>query len=241
LIASDFLTDRERSFFMDYEFEHEQTVLGMRRFKPPILDNFQIYNAAFQKLRLGRTRHFLMGYYSFIRSLLAPGTWSGFEQVQLLPHEKEKGRRPGYGAYNKSTRISGFEGAHPTWPVARLTRQIFAFDEPAGGSVWIGRGIPRHWLRHGQPVQAKGIPTRYGKLNLTFIYNTKDRTLNVRVEPLQRRTFPELLIGARDPEGDRAVSVASQPPGKECHLDVQRELVSVTNVSEPISLVIQFK
>ncbi len=240
-IATDFLTDRERSFFFNYEFEHEQTVLGVRRFLPPILDNFQIYNAAYQKLRTGRIRHFLMEYYGFISFMMSPGTWNGFEQTQLLPRGEEKGRRTGHGAYNESTRLCGFEGAHATWPVARLTRQIFAFDEPGGEVVWVGRGIPRHWLRHGQPVQAKGIPTRYGKLNLSFVYDPKDRTLNVRVDPLQRRTVPKLLIGARDPEDGRAVAVTSQPPGKACQLDVQRELVSATNVTEPISLVIQFE
>ncbi len=240
-MGTDFLTDRERSFFFDYEFEHEQTVLGVRRYVPRNLDDFQIYNAAYQKLRMGRIRHFLMEYYGFIDFMMSPGTWTGFEQTQLLPRGEEKGRRTGHGVYDESTRMCGFEGAHATWPVARLTRQIFAFDEPGGEVVWVGRGIPRHWLRPGQPVEAKGIPTRYGKLDLSFVYNAKDRTLNVRVDPLQGRTVPKLLIGARDPENGRAVAVTSQPSGKECHLDVQRELVSVTNVSEPISLVIQFE
>ena len=78
-----------------------------------------------------------MEYYGFINFMLAPGTWNGFEQTQLLPIGEEKGRRTGHGAYSKSTRLCGFEGAHATWPIARLTRQIFAFDEPGGGSVWI--------------------------------------------------------------------------------------------------------
>ena len=118
--------------------------------------------------------------------------------------------------------MCGFEGAHATWPVPRLTRQIFAFDEPGGGSVWIGRGIPRHWLRQGQPVQAKGIPTRYGKLDLRFVYNPKDRMLNVRIDPLQGRTVPKLLIGARDPDGGRAMAVTCQPKDKACRADVRQ-------------------
>ncbi len=50
----------------------------------------------------------------------------------------------------------GYEGAHMTWPIVRLTRQIFSFDEPKGGAVWVGRGIPRHWLTSGGPVGASG-------------------------------------------------------------------------------------
>ena len=54
LVGTDFLTDAERRCIFDYEFNHEQTVLGVRRFVPTILDNYLCYNSAYQKLR---TRH----------------------------------------------------------------------------------------------------------------------------------------------------------------------------------------
>lgn len=240
-IGTDFLTDQERAFFLDYEFDHEQTVLGVRRYIPRTLDNFQIYNSAFQKLRLGRARDFLMEYFGHICFQMSPGMWSGFEQTQLQAVGEEPGRRTGTGQYFEHARLSGWEGAHATWPIPRLTRQIFAFDEPGGAAVWIGRGIPRHWHVDGQTVSAEAIPTRYGKLDLRFRYDSDVRTLHVRVDPIERRVIPELLIGCRDPESGRAVSARCEPLATECRLDSQRQLVAVSDVREPVSVSIQFQ
>jgi hypothetical protein len=241
LVGTDFLTDAERRCIFDYEFNHEQTVLGVRRFVPAILDNFQCYNSAYQKLRLGMVREYLMEYYGTIQALLGPGLWSGFEQVQLVSRDEEKGRRNGHGEYRKGPRLFGYEGAHATWPIVRLTKQIFAFDEPNGEAVWVGRGIPRHWLTSGRPVQALGLPTRYGKLNIRYVYGANARLLTVEIDPLERRMIPELRIGARDPEGGSLRSVRCGPPYVGCKGDAQRELVIVTRVDKPVCLQISFE
>jgi hypothetical protein len=241
LVGTDFLADAERRCIFDYEFNHEQTVLGVRRFVPTILDNFLCYNAAFQKLRLGMVREYLMEYYGTIQALLGPGLWSGFEQAQVVPTDGEKGRRNGYGKYLEGPRLFGFEGAHMTWPIPRLTKQIFAFDEPNGEAVWVGRGIPRHWLTSGRAVQALRLPTRYGKLNVAYFYRADTRLLMVEIEPLERRVFPELRIGARDPEGGSLRTVRCDPSDVRCVADVQRELVIVNKVQRPISLQIRFE
>ena len=170
-----------------------------------------------------------------------PGMWSGFEQTQLQPTGEEKGRRTGTGMYFEHARLSGWEGSHATWPIPRPTRQIFAFDEPGGGAVWIGRGIPRHWLKEGRPVSAEGVPTRFGKLDLHFHYDSEARTLHVRVDPLGRRPIPELLVGCRDPEAGRAVAARCAPAGSNCRLDNQRQLVTVSDVREPVTLSIRFQ
>jgi hypothetical protein len=241
LVGTDFLTDAERGCIFDYEFNHEQTVLGVRRFVPTILDDFQSYNSAYQKLRLGMVREYLMEYYGTIQALLAPGIWSGFEQVQVVPTDGEKGRRNGYGEYLEGPRLFGFEGAHPTWPIVRLTKQIFAFDEPNGEAVWVGRGIPRHWLTRGRAARALGLPTRYGKLNISYVYQPTTRVLTVEIDPLERRMIPELRIGARDPEGGSLRTVRCDPPYVACKGDAQHELVIVNRVEKPISLQISFE
>jgi hypothetical protein len=241
LAGSDFVTDAERRCIFDFEFNHDQTVLGVRRYVPTILDNFQCYNSAFQKLRLGMVREYLMEYYGTIQALLAPGLWSGFEQVQVVPTDGEKGRRNGYGKYLEGPRLFGFEGAHMTWPIPRLTKQIFAFDEPNGEAVWIGRGIPRHWLTSGRAVEARRLPIRYGKLNIRYVYRPDTRLLTVEIDPLERRMIPELRIGARDPEGGSLRTVRCNPPEVRCKGDAQRELVIVNKVQRPILLQISFE
>jgi hypothetical protein len=241
LVSTDFLTDEERRGIFDYEFNHEQTVLGVRRFDPAILDNFESYSSAYQKLRLGMVREYLMEYYGNIQALLGPGLWSGFEQVQVVPMDGERGRRNGYADYKKGPRYFGLEGAHATWPTARLTKQIFAFDEPNGEAVWVGRGIPRHWLTSGRVVQALGLPTRYGKLNIRYVYRSEGRVLTVTIDPVERRRIPELRIGARDPEGGALRSVRCDPPYGQFKPDGQQELVVVKGVDGPISLQISYE
>ena len=240
LAGSDFLTDEERRFIFDYEFNHEQTVLGVRRFLPAILDNFQCYSSSFQKLRLGMVREYLMEHYGNIQGLVAPGMWSGFEQAQVVPFDGEKGRETGYLHYLKGPRIYGYEGAHMTWPIVRLTRQIFAFDEPKGGAVWVGRGIPRHWLASGKPVGAHRLPTRYGKLNVQYAYQPAKRALAVEISPLEKRMIPELRIGARDPESGHIRSVQCSPDNTSCKVDRRQDLVMVTKIDRPITLQINF-
>ncbi len=240
LAGSDLLTDEERRCIFDFEFNHDQTVLGVRRYLAPRLDNFQCHNSAFQKLRLGMVREYLMEYYGTIQALLGPGLWSGFEQTQLIPLEGERGRRNGYGKYIEGPRLFGHEGAHPTWPIVRLTKQIFAFDEPNGDAVWIGRGIPRHWLASGRPVSASRLPTRYGKLDIRYVYRADVGLLTVEIDPLERRFIPELRIGARDPEGGSLQLAHCRESSIGCRVDKEKELIIVTGVDRPIFLEIGF-
>ncbi len=240
LVGTDFLTDEERRFIFDYEFNHEQTVLGVRRFLPPILDNFQCYSSSFQKLRLGMIRKYLMMHYGNIQALVAPGMWSGFEQAQVVPADGEKGRETGSRKYLKGPRIYGYEGAHMTWPIVRLTRQIFTFDEPSGGAVWVGRGIPLHWLTSSGPVGAEGLPTRYGKIDVRFKYRATARSLQVEINPLEKRMIPQLRVGARDPEHGRIHSVTCSLPGIRCDVHNKQELIVVHRVNRPVTLQIKF-
>jgi hypothetical protein len=70
-------------------------------------------------------------------------------------HGREKGRRNGNGKYLLGPAMYSHEGAHATWPIARMTKQIFVFDEPDRKAVWVGRGIPRHWSPASRPCRSK--------------------------------------------------------------------------------------
>jgi hypothetical protein len=186
---------------------------------------------------------FLFDYeYAYMHYMLSPGLWSGFEQVQVVPRSGDPGRLTGAGTYLPSPRLYGFEGAHATWPVLRLTKQIFVFDEPGGEAVWVGRGIPRHWLSAGRPVEAKRVPTRYGEIDLRYQYDADAGTLRVRLNPRRRRPIPQLHVGVRDPFGGQPVSVEALPsPGREAILDRDRALLTLRGVDQPITLTVHFR
>ena len=243
LIGSGYLNDAEVRALFDYESKHEQTVLGVRRYVPRVLDNFQTNEAAHQKLRLGLVREFLMEYYGYIHLMLAPGMWSGFEQVQVVPLPGDRGRYTGPSAKLMPVpRLSGWEGAHATWPVATMTKQIFAFDEPGGGAVWLAAGVPRHWLQDGQRVAASRIPTRYGRIDLGIRYQPEARTLRMDIQPEPGRTLPEIRYRARDPQGGRAVwaDVVDAADRTE-RVEPMDDLFVVENVRTASSLTVHFQ
>jgi hypothetical protein len=252
LAEAGLLNEEELRALFEYESNHERTVLGKKRFVPERLDDFRTYHAGVQKLRLGMVREYLMHYYAFLNYILILDLWIGLEQSALIPDEGRRGRDAGLqkarvlfeeGAdFITGTRIKGWDGIHPLRPVLTETKQMFAFDEPGGGAVWIGRAIPRHWFTSGEEVGAEGLTTRYGKLDLSMHYESEKRVLDIMIQPEEERIFPELRIGVRDPEGGKASAVDIVGSLKTKHsLNKDQNLVYVQNVHGLLHLRVKFE
>jgi hypothetical protein len=246
LAEAGLLNEEELRAFFEYQSNHERTILGMKRYMPGILDDFRTYHAGVQKLRLGMVREYLMHYYAFLNYVIVPDMWIGLEQSIVIPKKALPGRKIGGKFYNAEdfiagTGIQGWDGIHPLRPVPSETKWIFAFDEPDGSAVWIGRAIPNHWLSSGQKVGALGLTTRYGMLDLSMHYQSNKRLLDVVITPKEERLIPELRIGVRDPEGRTASTVQFVGSPKIKHrLDKEQDLVYVYDVKEQIHLRVKF-
>ena len=250
LAESRLLNEAELRALFKYESDHDQTVLGMKRYVPERLDDFRTYHAGVQKLRIGMVREYMMHYYAYLNYIIVPDTWIGLEQSILIPRKGHHGRDAGDptdkrffkgGDFIVGTAIQGWDGIHGLRPVSTETKQMFAFDEPGGGAVWIGRAIPNHWFTSGQEVGAEGLTTRYGKLDLSMHYDSDNRALDIKVTPEKGKIFPELRVGVRDPEGGKAskVGFVGSPEIKH-RLDKEQDLVYVCDVKERIHLRVKF-
>lgn len=93
---------------------------------------------------------------------------------------------------------------------AASTRQwALCFEEPESRTLWLGKATPRDWLAPGEaPLQARGLTTRYGRLDLRYVARL-DPHGTYRV--LVNLTLPH-TITSRPPTGGIRVRIRAPPP-----------------------------
>ena len=123
-----------------------------------------------------------------------------------------------------------------------MTAQIFAFDEPGGGAVWLAASVPRHWLHDGHRVTARRVPTRYGRVDLVMQYEADTRTLHAEITPQPSRAIPEIHFRARDPEGGRTTSAeCTRAGGTPTIVKPDGDLFLIDDVRTPLRLEVLFE
>ena len=60
---------------------------------------------------------------------------------------------------------------------------LLAWEDTAerGGTLWLGKGLPRVWLSAGETVSAQGMPTRGGRIGLEIVSGADSYAVNVTV------------------------------------------------------------
>ncbi|MGH7997395.1 MAG: hypothetical protein ACREFX_13700, partial [Opitutaceae bacterium] len=205
MMATDFLTDAEMRGFYRYQADHDATVLGVRRWRPDILDDFVSFDCAFQRARLGLSRAYLMKFFAYLQGLSGNGTWTAFEEADVAPRGGWRGR----DCYRFATFgfLNGFDGQHATSAIPEMAKDIFAVDNPGGGSVTLAGAVSLNWLATGRPVVARDLGSRYGSIDLSLRYDPKARAITVTITAAPGRTIPEARVRLRDPRGGRLASV----------------------------------
>jgi len=240
LIGSGFLTDEEVRSLLEYERRYDKTVLGIRRFVDSRLDDFQSHSCEFQKLRLGMVREYLMKYYAYLHYILMSGS-VGIEQVGVVPDAcGYPGRRIHAQESLMTSHFEGLDGAHATWPVCSMTRWLFVFDDPNEDALWIARGIPTHWLEEGKTLSAKGLTSKFGKIDYQAEYGSKKLTIEVSIE--EHRSIPLAHIGIRVPGGGKAVSVMVDTPDEvNIVLDSENSIVTIKDVAQTLRFTVAYE
>lgn len=238
-MATQFLTDEEIEALYNYQSRNDGTVLGVRRWRQGILDDFVSFDCDFQRIRIGRSREYIMKYFAFVRTNCGDGTWSGFEQCQVLPEgDGVKGRQRIRGDEGI---LNGWEGQHPTVAVAKLAKEFFAFDEPGGGAVWLAGGVSKNWLITGKDIHAGNLPTRYGPLDLSMRYNDYERSLKILITPKTERVIPQIRISVRDPRGLLPVSAECKDKKQSCMLNSDKSQVILGSTNKPVEITIKYR
>lgn len=234
MFAHSFATDEETAAFLDFQAKNDQPILGVRRWRPDVIDDFVSFETDYQRLRLDRVREFQMKYFAYLQLLTAVGTWTGYEEVLAGPFPGTNALAP-YGSCFPA--MTGFEGLHATIVTPMLTKQMFCFDEPTADAIWLAAGVSTHWLKDGQPLTAKRMGSRYGLINLTLTWKAANKTLTAGIVPQPGRTMAEIRLRLRAP-GGKTLKSATLADGTQC--EIQGDLVILHNLTKPTTVIADF-
>ena len=234
MFAHSFATDEETAAFLDFQAQNDQTILGVRRWRSNVIDDFVAFEIDYQRLRLDRVREFQMKYFAYLQELTAVGTWTGYEEVLAGPFPGANTLAPYGGSFPAMT---GYEGLHATIVTPMLTKQIFCFDEPTADAIWLAAGVSTNWLKNGQPLAAKRLGSRYGLVDLTLTWKAAARTLTAEIVPQPGRTMAEVRLRLRAP-GMKALKSATLADGTKC--EIKGDLAILRNLTRPTTVLAEF-
>ena len=108
------------------------------------------FGMAFALLQNDMIERFLLHFYAVSAHAHTRGTWVTPESVDLA--DRDAGSAP-YAS----------TGVHM---VPTYLKWMLCFEEPETRTLWLGKAVPRDWLRAGEtPIVATGVTTRYGRLS----------------------------------------------------------------------------
>jgi hypothetical protein len=86
-------------------------------------------------------------------------------------------------------------------------RLMFAAE--LGGKLWLGRGLPRYWLKDGETVGIRDAWTHFGKVSYEIHSEAAKGRITMLLEAPERNAAREMVVRFRHPEGKavRAVTV----------------------------------
>ena len=236
MFAHSFASDDETNTFLDYQAANDQTILGVRRWRPDVLDDFVAFETDYQRLRLDRVREFQMKFFAYLQTVTAVGTWTGYEEAWLFPPNEELNARAPYG--NKDGVLTTFEGLHATIVTPMLTKQMYCFDEPTADAIWLAAGVSTHWLKDGKPLAAKRLGSRFGLVDLTLTWREADQSLTTVIVPQPGRTMTEVRLRLRAP-GGKPLKSAVLADGSAC--EIKGDLAILRGITQTTTVTATFE
>lgn len=110
------------------------------------------YGTAFGLLQHDMVERFLLHFFAMAAHTYTRGTWT-------TPEACSPDRDVASTAYVAAGVV--------TAPV--YLKWALVYEEPENRTLWVGKAVPRDWLGPGEePLVAAGVPTRYGKISMTF-------------------------------------------------------------------------
>lgn len=236
MFAHSFASDEETAAFLNFQAANDQTILGVRRYKPEILDDFVAFETDYQRLRLDRVREFQMKYFAYLQALTAPGVWAGYEETWYCPSEGANARAV-MPDMARGMEMNGYEGLHATIVTPMLTKQMFCFDEPGQDAVWLAAGISAHWLKDGKALTASRMGSRYGLIDFSMTWRESDKTLTSQIVPQYGRSLTEVRLRLRPPTG-KPLKTATLADGTAC--EIKGDLAILRNLTKPTTITAKF-
>jgi hypothetical protein len=90
--------------------------------------------------------------------------------------------------------------------VPMVTRWLLVFEDPESDTLWLGKGLPREWLRAGQSVGVANAPTRWGRVGYRLVSRLDEGVVEATLDlPMHGAALTQLRL--RVPGGARIRSV----------------------------------
>jgi len=113
-------------------------------------------------------------------------------------------------------------------------RLMFVMER--GNDLYLGMGIPRYWLEHGQELSIERAQTYFGTMSFTIRSHAATGTISMTLDPPTRNTPDHIYVRFRHPDEKpiKAVTVNGKPHSK---FDRERELILVPPSTERTEIV----
>jgi hypothetical protein len=193
LLQADVLPDDLAHLVINCMRGHGATSIGVVANVAPVTPDgrdmlgFISYGYAQQLLRLERIDEYLLFLYAHRHHAHTPGSWTAGE-------------------------VSDINGGMPLFcmpaqlTIPLLLRWMLVFEDSDGGTLYLGRAIPRAWMRSRKPIGIHAAPTRWGRTGFELCAS-ENGTIEAVVNLPDREMPPSVWLSLRIAEGKALASV----------------------------------
>ncbi len=105
----------------------------------------------------------------------------------------------GNGVFNKT---------HETSYFLSLSRTMFASER--GDQLWLAPFITDNWLKNGEVVAARNVPTRFGQVSYRIESHVNEGYIEASIDPPTRELPKRIVVRLRHPDGKRIKSISGK-------------------------------
>jgi hypothetical protein len=132
------------------------------------------------------------------------------------------------GAWNKT---------HETGWFLAQTRRMFVDER--GDDLWLAPFVTNAWLKDGQKIAVRNVPTRFGKVGYKIESKATQGEIDAVVELPNPCSAKQIVLRLRHPDGKPIQSVTVQ--GKpHTNFDPQKETITLAPTDRPITVIAKY-
>ncbi len=222
MMYSGSLTRAQARLVEEYRARHHDLVLGVPSaygYSTMDIAGFLSYGHAYGLIQHDFVRDAQLLLYGVMAHGHTRGGWLAPETHNLLP----EGSAAPYATPAQLT-------------VPMVVRWLLVFEDPESDTLWLGKGLPRDWLRDGELVAVDGAPTRWGRVGYRLVSHLDAGTIEATLE-LPARAPALVQLRLRVPGGARIHAVTLG--GKRwTQFDAQAETVSIPAEAIPAAVAV---
>jgi hypothetical protein len=156
MLSGGLMNDPMNNAIIDYRRDHGGELLGMIRFGDGV-DNWPYCHFAWGLMDAKQRKQYQLGFYSHMAHHQTRGTFTAYEQVQIIGTKKR----------NYSERKYGAHYCVPSQAVVPIAlKWMLVWEDLDSEQLWLAEAVPQSWFDRGFMVE--DAPTQWGEIGLTM-------------------------------------------------------------------------